>query len=182
MLNPNEEWRDVVNFEGYYEVSSLGRVRNTRTQAIKAQCVQSSGKYVQVQLWKNNKHYGELVHRLVAQSFIYNPLGKPQVNHLNKDDKDNRASNLEWLSCAENHQHAFANGRKGVKSRLGERTSLHSRYRYIYWNERRQKWSVTVKVDGKTYNAGRYDDELTAAIAADAFIDRMGWDRRKNFS
>jgi len=182
VLNPNEEWRDVINFEGYYEISSIGRVRNARTQKIKAQNIQSNEKYMYVQLWKNNKHYTDRVHRLVAEAFIPNLLNKPQVNHINKDDKDNRVINLEWVTSSENHLHSYKHGRINSKSRLGEKTSNASQYRYTYWDSNRSLWKSSIKFDGKTYNVGRYDNELSAAVEADAYIDRMGWNRQKNFS
>lgn len=182
MLNPTEVWKDVVDFEGLYEVSSLGRIRNTKTGAIKAQCLQSNKRYIQVQLWKNNQHYGELVHRIVARAFIPNPLNKPQVNHLDKNDQNNRADNLEWVTCSENHKHAFANGRKGSKSRLGEKNSYISQYRYVYWDKRRKCWVASIKIEGKTHNIGRFQDEFAAAMAADDYILQLGFDRLKNFS
>lgn len=182
MLNPVEIWKDAIGFETYYEVSSLGRVRNTRTKKIKSQNVQTNGKYLQVSLWMQNKEKRVLVHRLVAEAFVPNPQNKPQVNHLNKDDKFNNFTNLEWVTCAENHQHAFTNGREGNKSRLGDKSSLVSQYRYVYWDTRRNVWKASLKIDGKTYNIGRFVSELDAALAADTMISKHNWNRQKNFN
>lgn len=182
MLNPVEIWKDVVGYEGYYEVSSLGRVRNTRSGEIKSQNVQTSGKYLQVSLWKLNREKRCLVHRLVAKAFIPNLSNKPQINHLDKNDQNNVVTNLEWVTCSENHKHAFANGREGSKSRLGEKISQTSPYRYVYWDVLRNAWKASMKIDGKTCNVGRYSTDLEAAIAADKFIEDHGLDRKKNFN
>jgi DNA-binding XRE family transcriptional regulator len=51
-----------------------------------------------------------LAHRLIAESFIPNPDGKPQVNHKDGNKRNNAVSNLEWLTQSENTQHAYDNG------------------------------------------------------------------------
>jgi len=48
--------------------------------------------------------------RLIAISFIPNPLNLPEVNHKNGNKSDNRIENLEWVTGKQNMQHAFANG------------------------------------------------------------------------
>lgn len=180
MLNSTELWADAPGFEGYYEVSDQGRVRNTRTKRIKAQSVQTTGKYLQVSLWANNREKRVLVHRLVAQAFIPNPHNKPQVNHINKDDRDNAVANLEWVTASENHKHAWANGREYTYPTLGMKTSYVSAYRYVYWDSRRKAWKSSMKVDGKTINIGRYATEWDAAKAANDFIDQRQLNRIKN--
>lgn len=90
-----EIWKDVVGYEGLYQVSNLGRVKSLekyvknyskfskRPQIIlKSQIIKKG--YLRLSLSKENttKHF--LVHRLVAQAFIPNPNNKPQVNHKNR--------------------------------------------------------------------------------------------------
>ena len=74
---------------------------------------------------KNNCGYGRItlcyegrrdlvfVHRLVAEAFLPHTSDKDQINHKDKNKYNNAASNLEWVTCSENHMHAFSNGRRG---------------------------------------------------------------------
>lgn len=101
-----EEWRPldwIAN--GVFEVSSLGRVRHRKTKRIRALRPRSG--YWRIGL--KRKVYA--AHRLVAMAFIPNPDGKPSINHINGDKRDNRVENLEWCTHLENMQHASRGGR-----------------------------------------------------------------------
>lgn len=100
-----EVWKRVTEFP-IYNVSNLGRVANTSTGRILRP--RKSGKgYRSVCLGAGNYRY---IHRLVAIAFHANPMGLPQVNHLDGMKDNNAATNLAWASLNENMQHAFDTG------------------------------------------------------------------------
>ena len=111
MENKIEEiWKDVVGFEGVYKVSSLGnvaRVRNGSLRQLK-KCP-AGGKhncdYLYVSLTHRDKVRFSSVHRLVAEAFIPNPEGLPQVNHKDEDKFNNCVGNLEWCTASYNNRY-----------------------------------------------------------------------------
>lgn len=118
-----EEWRDVVGYEGIYEVSNMG---NVRTKEGKTTWQHYSGTRVwkqriltqmkdnrnacSVNLWKDRKNKGFLVHRLVAIAFIPNPNNYPIINHKDCNPSNNNVDNIEWCDNTYNINHAYDNG------------------------------------------------------------------------
>ena len=101
------EWRDVVGFEGRYEVSNYGHVRtiphyvdnHTGRILLKARLLRPNvlrKGYLQVTISDgDSRRHARQVHRLVAEAFIGRPAdGRNQVNHKNGMKQDNRACNL----------------------------------------------------------------------------------------
>jgi hypothetical protein len=112
---PEEEWRPVVGWEGFYEVSNLGRVRRSTpgSQTYAGRILKgrlNAWGYKAVRLYPGGKW--SLIARLTAQAFIPNPDGKPEVNHKNGTKTDNQVANLEWMTGSENVKHAFDTGLK----------------------------------------------------------------------
>ena len=110
----NEEWRDIPHYEGLYQVSNLGQIRSIdrfvrrgigTTKMLKGIILnplfQRNG-YMFVILSKNGKTKRMAIHRAVALAFIPNPDNKSEVNHINEDKRDNRVSNLEWITIHDN--------------------------------------------------------------------------------
>ena len=116
-----EIWKDVVGYEGFYQVSNLGRVKSLFTNKIMSTYI-GNNQYVSLRLARCN--YGKtklcLLHRIVAEAFIPNPDHLPQVGHKDETRTNNRADNLYWTNSVENNntpQHCYriAKGKKNVK-------------------------------------------------------------------
>ena len=109
-----EVWKPVTGFEGIYEVSSLGNVRNANGRMRKPFMIPRG--YLMIDLFHNYKRTHARVNRLVAEAFIPNTDNKPEVNHKNGNKMDNRVENLEWSTKSENMVHAYRSGlqKKGM--------------------------------------------------------------------
>lgn len=145
-LNNLEEWRDVVGYEGDYEVSSHGRVRThegkttyTKRHGVrkwKQRVLKEKNKnaiYARVDLWSEGKPKTILVHRLVAKAFLDNTEEYEYVNHKDGNPRNNNVDNLEWCSFKENVNHAFDNDMNSSARRVvvvhretGEKTEFRS--------------------------------------------------------
>lgn len=111
-----EEWRDVIEYEDCYEVSSYGRLRRKRSNKILKYKRHRDGYYM-VNISAASIRKTLQVHRIVAMAFVSNVHNFPCVNHINENKKDNRAANLEWCTIAYNNSYGSRNGRVyiGVK-------------------------------------------------------------------
>lgn len=119
-----EIWKPITGYEGYYEVSDLGRVRRVESlvktgikhsdyRAVKCRVLKPHTKrsgYLTVDLSKDNTVKTISIHKIVALTFIPKEDGKTEVNHKNCNKADNRVVNLEWVTPRENKDHAKANG------------------------------------------------------------------------
>lgn len=96
LISMIEIWRDIKGYEGLYQVSNIGRVRNSKTGKLLKPF--TSKNYLYVKLYKNGVPKVILVHRLVAAAFIPNPNNLPEVDHINRNTADNRVENLRWAN------------------------------------------------------------------------------------
>jgi hypothetical protein len=106
-----ETWKAV---EGYgnnaftYFVSNKGKIRRVLHVGIIFKIkIYSHNGYEIVSLLRNDKKESCLLHRIIATTFIENPLNKPQVNHKDGKKSNNNVSNLEWVTAKENVNHAY---------------------------------------------------------------------------
>lgn len=110
----SRQWRDIAGYEGLYQVSDDGKIRNAKRRRFLRPNIKKTG-YAQVTLCKEGVCAYYSVHRIVASAFLANPCGLPQVNHKNGVKTDNRVANLEWCDAAENQRH-----RRQVLGQMGE--------------------------------------------------------------
>lgn len=120
-------WKDIVGYEGYYQVSDTGEVRSVdryvydprmkRNRLLRGQKMKTPvsirrekcGGYPVVNLHKDGVGKVFPVHKLVASSFIPNPYELPTINHIDGNKLNNNVSNLEWASYKDNNIHALRN-------------------------------------------------------------------------
>lgn len=98
--NKQEIWHLIQGWENY-SISNQGRVKNNKTNKIRATYINNSG-YECVLLYDKGKHKHFLIHRLVADGFIPNPNHLSEINHKDENKLNNYDSNLEWTSHKEN--------------------------------------------------------------------------------
>ena len=125
-----EVWKDILGFEGSYQVSSRGRIRsldrfvnslNPKTKKRQQRPVKGvvlklrhdKDGYNRVCLSNYSKPSPLRVSRIVAVNFVPNPENKPHVNHINGIKNDDRVENVEWATLSENRRHAYSNGLQG---------------------------------------------------------------------
>lgn len=107
ILTNDEIWKDILNYEGFYQVSNYGRVKSLNRvvegrwgKAVISEKILKSRKskkgYLYVALYLNGKCKNIKIHRLVAMTFIPNTLNLPQVNHKDENKENNKVDNLEW--------------------------------------------------------------------------------------
>ena len=104
-----EIWKDVVGYDGLYQVSNLGNIRNTKKNKLKKIFINEKG-YCQTTLNKNGKLKQVRLHQLVAKAFIPNPNNYIEINHIDGNKLNNELSNLEWCSRKHNVIHAYKTG------------------------------------------------------------------------
>lgn len=173
-----EIWKDIVGYEGLYQISSFGRVKSLKfgKERILSTSPNGSG-YLNVVLCKKGfKPFNGGTHRLVALHFIDNPENKEQVNHIDGCKTNNKVENLEWNTSSENTQHSYD---VGLSKKGKDSTSSKIIYQYTLDNIFIKKWdcirdvqrelnikqsNISVCAKGKVKTAGgfRWSYDITS--------------------
>jgi len=132
-----EEWRDVIGYDGLYQVSNIGSIKSVQRfycrggkfmipvkECVRKLTLEKHG-YLRVGLSIDGKMSNFMAHVLVAEAFIGpKPSDKHEVNHINGVKTDNRPENLEWVTRSENLFHAYRIGIKKQEGLRGEKNSM----------------------------------------------------------
>ena len=97
--------KDIENFEGLYAVTPKGEVWSYRSKRFLKPYADTSG-YLMVQLCKNGQKKTCRIHRLVAEAYLPNPEGLPQVDHIDNIKTHNYLQNLQWITNRDNSRKA----------------------------------------------------------------------------
>ena len=97
-------WKDIKNYEGLYKVNENGDILSVKYNKIIRKDITNSG-YYSVKLFKDGKGHHKNVHRIVAEAFIDNEKGLPEVNHKDENKLNNSVSNLEWCTRIYNERY-----------------------------------------------------------------------------
>lgn len=126
----NEVWKDIVDYEGLYQVSNLGRVKSLKRKVYAGrnrmrwqyERILSNNKtngngYIVVSLNKESKSKNKYVHRLVAEAFLENPNNYKYINHKDQNTFNNNANNLDFCTAQYNSTYRDAHIKRGLKFR-----------------------------------------------------------------
>lgn len=148
-MNNEEIWKDIIGYEGLYQVSSLGRVRSldkydSMNRFYEGRILKLFADrlgYLSVVLYSNSKRKHYLVHRLVAEAFIHNPDNLPQVNHKDENPSNDNVENLEWCDGKYNVNYGTRIDRiRDIRLKNGTYTGLSKEeYRKKWYQEKKDK-------------------------------------------
>lgn len=147
-----EIYKDVVGYEGLYQVSNLGNVKSFKKDknGVLLKPGKNTSGYLFVILYKNINKKCITIHRLVMLSFKKNISNKLEINHINGVKYDNRIENLEWCTSSENQLHAYKIGLKTAKGENHNRSKLTNEQVLLIRNDNR-----THKEIAKDYNVSK---------------------------
>ena len=171
-----EIWKDIPNYEGYYQASNLGRVRsldrivtfsNGRKQFYKGKLIKGSvnNGYRQTALSSGGIGRNFKFSQLVAITFLgHEPNGHELViDHVNGDKSDDRVKNLRIVTQRANTSTCFRS----------DKDSLSSEYAGVYWNEKVSKWQSQIQHDGAKIYLGLYNTEVEASTAYQSALSKI---------
>jgi len=149
-MNKNEFWKDIPNYEGYYQVSNLGRIKRVSTNKIRKSHKEKNG-YYRVTLSKDGVRNIYGVHQLVAFAFLNHNTDKRNivVDHIDNDTSNNHLDNLQIVS---NRVNTSKDRKGGTSKKIG-----------VHYQKSNNRWIAQICINGKQKYLGCYKTELEAS-------------------
>lgn len=159
----NEIWKDIPNYEGYYQASSLGNIKSMKRilkcsngdrfkKEMLLKCSVDAQGYLNCCLCKDGDCKTIKVHRLIALTFLDNPNELPEVDHLDRVRINARLDNLEWVSRIDNVHRALDRDKT-------------SQYIGVSLCKRGNKYRAEIQINSKKIHLGTFDTPYNAMIA-----------------
>lgn len=124
-----EQWKDIIGYEGLYQISNFGRVKSLPRKGTKGgilKLYKNKHNYLMCDLHKDGESNPIQVHRIVALHFIPNDdLFKTDINHKDENKENNNANNLEWCDKSFNINYGTRN--KRVANKLAKQVNQFSK-------------------------------------------------------
>ena len=139
MVPGMERWLPVVGYEGIYEISDLGNLRNTITGKTKKFTVVKGDARPFVLLWRNNKPKAKRAHQIVLEAFIGPRPDGTEGCHNDGDPTNNALSNLRWDTSKNNHADKIRHGTTNRGERCGSSKLTLEQVRTIRTDKRLQR-------------------------------------------
>lgn len=152
--------KPIKGYKNLYSITPDGRVFSHRKKIYLKPYKkrQPNGRYyLKVSLCKEGKIKIYGIHRLMAETFIPNPLNLPQIDHKNRNSSDNRLENLRWCSFLDNQYNRT------------KRRNTRSKYKGVRWHNRDKRWVAETYLKRKRIHLGSYKKEEDAARAYNDF-------------
>ena len=158
-----EIWKDIPEYEGLYQVSSLGRVKSlVRKWRLKEKILKPNtvGEYPLIVLYKKTAQKTITIHQLVAINFLNHiPDGfNLIVDHINTIKTDNRVENLQIVTSRYN----LSKDRGGT-----------SKYTGVNWDKSSNKWIAQIRIKSKKKHIGRFECESEASKAYQTELNKV---------
>lgn len=111
-----EKWKDIPNYEGLYQASNFGRIRNAKKKILKS--YKRKDGYEKINLIKNKKKKTFYVHRIIAKTFLNEQKGKYDINHIDENKSNNSINNLEY--CTNDYNNKYGTRGKRISKKLNK--------------------------------------------------------------
>ena len=138
-----EQWKLISGYNNYL-ISNIGNVISLDKMKMLKPGLNRHG-YQHIRLCKNGKSKTYLSHRLIAITFLCNPLNKSSVDHINNNKNDNRLCNLRFVTPIENAQNSSISKRSTTK------------VKGVFYHKAQNRFCTNITINGRRVHIGYFD-------------------------